>query len=87
MTPVVMIGTHVSCYTLKVPATAAAKVVTVENSITMSMAVVSTFHILMVTAEDVTVPTVAAAVPFKVVTVAPLLTWGVPVEVAARVGM
>lgn len=45
MTPLVMIGTHVSCYTLKVDATAAAKVVTVENSITMSMAAVSTFHI------------------------------------------
>lgn len=41
----------------------------------------------MVTAEDVTVPAVNAAVPFKVVTVAPLVTWGMPVEAAARVGM
>lgn len=86
MTPLVMIGTHVSCYTLKEPATAAAKVVTVENSITMSMPVLSTFHILMVTAEDVTVPAVAAAVPVKVVTVEPLLTWGMVVEAALRVG-
>lgn len=41
----------------------------------------------MVTAEDVTVPAVNAAVPFKVVTVAPLLTWGMPVEEVARAGL
>lgn len=41
----------------------------------------------MVTAEDVTAPAVNAAVPFKVVTVAPLVTWGTPVEAVVRVGM